>query len=178
MPNNNLVIGLVPQPDAKGTVNTREINISAANAMALGINSPYVMNASGEAIGATTTCSGTILGLKKLNGVSVASVPASTAGYKAIVTTDKDQIFQITVSGIQFTDADNGKAYNFTAETLVANIDGFNGNYSRRQLDGATEAAVGAVMTVSRRTGALRNDPGVDKVEVFATITPAQFVQA
>lgn len=178
MPNANLAIGLVPQPDAKGVINTRVIDISAANTMVLGIHSPYAINTSGEAVGAVTTCSGTIVRLMKDNMVSVSTVPATTDGYKAEVTTDNDQLFNITVAGTQFTDADNGKSYNFTAETLVADPEGLKGVYSKRQLDGSSESASSGIMIVSRRTGALRNDPGVDKVEVYATINPTKFVKA
>lgn len=178
MANNNLVIGLNPQPDAKGTINTRMIPISASNTIPLGINSPYVKNSSGEAIGATTTCSGSLIGFKSPTGVSVASVPAGASGYQGIATIDRDQKFQITMDGTGFVDTDAGKTYSFTTETLVANIDGFRGNYSRRQLDSTTEHASTGVMTVSRRTDALVNDAGVDNVEVWCTITPAAFVQA
>lgn len=183
--NKNPIIGLRPIPDAKGAVNTNLVRtpISASNASVLGINSPIVKTA-GEILAVadysdgTEKVSGSIVGLYTDSGKAVLSVPASTDGYTAEYTTDPDQKFLITVSGTQYTDADAGKMYGLTNETLVASTDGFIGEgFSRRQLDGSTEAASGRNFIVQGRSGALQNDAATDDVEVIVSINPSNFVQ-
>ncbi len=175
MANNNPVIGLRPVPDAKGAVNTRVVPISASNTKALGVNSPISVIA-GQAAGVVTyvdgseQVDGTVVKLMTTSGKAVTTVPASTAGYKAEITTDPDQEFIITMAGTGFTDADAGKTYSLTEETLVANTDGFTGGFSKRQLQSTTEADSGEQFVVLGRSGALNNAAATDNVEVRCRI--------
>jgi hypothetical protein len=184
MANKNPIAGLRPIPDAKGAINTRLIDISASNAMVLGVFSPYTISG-GEALAVATysdgseKVSGSIVRLLTDSGKSVLSVPASTDGYKAEVTIDANQRFIITMSGTGFADSDAGKFYSLTDETLVASTDGFIGDgFSRRQLDTSTESASAGQFAVSQRSGSIQNAASTDDVEVICTIHASNFVQA
>ena len=186
MANKNAKTGLRPIPDAKGTINTNTVRtpISASNPSVLGMFSPIVKTA-GEILAVadysdgTEKVSGSIVGLFTDSGKAVISVPASTDGYVAEHTVDADQKFVITVDGTQYTDADAGKFYGITDETLTASTDGFIGDqFSRRQIDGSTEATSGKNFLVHGRSAALGNTAGLDDVEVVVSINPSNFVQA
>ena len=184
MANKNPQVGLQPLRDAQGSINTREIPVSASNTIVLAVGSAYYASG-GEALGTpaysdgTESVSGTIVALKTDSGKSVLSIPASTDGYKAIVTTDRDQRFKIRVSGTGITDADAGKMYSLTDETQTASPDGFTGRgFSLRELDSTTEAASGEQFIFHGRSGSLENAASTDEMEVIVTINPVNFVQA
>lgn len=184
MANKNPQVGLQPLRDAKGSINTREIPISASNTVVLAVGSPYYVTG-GEARGVVAysdgseSVSGSILAIKTDSGKSVLSIPASTDGYKAIVTTDRDQRFKIRVAGTGIVDADAGKMYSLTNETQTASPDGFTGRgFSLRELDASTEGASGEQFIFHQRSGSLENAPATDEMEVIVSINPVNFVQA
>lgn len=184
--NYNPIAGFRPMPDAKGTINTgdRSYPISSSNGSVLAIGSPVAI--SGGELSAVATysdgsekVSGVVVRLLTDSGKSVLSVPASTDGYRAEITVDAGQRFIVTMDGTGFTDADAGKMYSLTAETLTASPDGFTGEgFSRRQLATSTEASSGEQFIVHGRSAAIRNPAGVDNVEVVCSINPENFVQA
>ena len=150
MANKNPQVGLRPLPDAKGTFITSDpIPVSSSYAIVLAIGSSVFVSA-GELLGTpdytdgTESVSGVVQVLMTDSGKSVLSIPASTDGYKAIITTDAGQRYAIRVSGTGIADADRGKMYSLTNETQTASPDGFTGRgFSLRELDSTTEAADG-----------------------------------
>ena len=187
MANSNPACGLVPLPDAKGAVitSTTRIPISSSNTKALGMYSPVYVT-SGEVRGVVTyvdgteSVSGSVTGLytAATGGKAVGTVPASTGGYYAEITTSPDQRFRIRVSGTGMADADRGKMYSLTEETLTASTDGLVSGFSKRELDSTTEQTSGEQFIFLGRTGSIRNDASTDDMEVVVKINPANFVQA
>lgn len=183
--NENPVDGLRPQLDQNGHLLTREILVSASNTVALGIGSPYYV-ASGKALGLANGAAddadiaGVIVVCKKANGQTVQNIPASTDGYKVEVTYTSNQEYAITFDTGAFSDtgADNGKMYNINDETMVANVNGFDGDaYSKRTLEGSSEAASAKQFVVSRKSGQINNVGGVAGTEVLCTINSANWQQ-
>lgn len=185
MANKNPQIGLRPLPDAKGSINlTDPITISPSNAIVLAKGSAVYLSG-GQLLGTpngqagTESVSGSVEVLMDTNGKRVLSVPASTAGYKAIITRDANQRFAIRVSGTGMADADAGKMYSLTDETQVASTDGLLGRgFSLRELDSATEAASAEQFIFRGRSGSLENAASTDDMEAIVTINPVNFVQA
>lgn len=185
MANKNPQVGLKALPDAKGSINlTEPIPISSSNTIVLAKGSAVYLT-SGELRGTpaytdgTESVSGCVEVLMDDNGKRVLSVPASTDGYKAIITRDATQRFAIRVAGTGIADADRGKMYSLTDETQTASTDGFTGRgFSLRELDSATEAASGEQFIFQGRSGSLENAASTDEMEAIVTINPVNFVQA
>lgn len=185
MANTNPQVGLKALPDAKGGINTSApIPISSSNTIVLAVGSAVYLS-SGELLGTpaysdgTEKVSGVVQVLMTDAGLSVLSIPASTDGYKAIITTDENQRYAIRVSGTGIADADVGKMYSLTDETQTASSDGFRGRgFSLRELDSTTEAASGEQFIFHGRTGSISNDAATDGMEAIVTINPSNFVQA
>lgn len=181
----NPQVGLRPLPDAKGTINTSDpIPISASNTIVLAVGSAVYVSA-GQLLGTpaytdgTESVSGSIVALYTDSGKAVLSVPASTDGYKAIITTDNDQRFAIRVSGTGIAAGDVGKMYSLTNETQTASTDGLQGRgFSLRELDSSTEQASGEQFVVRGLSGSLENAFATDEGEVIVTINSVNFVQA
>lgn len=187
MSNENVIAGLVPIPDNKGLVDTRDfIPVSASNAVALFPGSPYYM-VSGALRGVPTTGSagtdkdlsvaGAVVKLYDSNYRTVQNLLASTAGF-AEVTYAANQQYLCTINGTGFADngSDNGDLFNLAVESATANADGFSGaGRSAVQLASGSEATSDAQMAVSRKTQRVGNVGGVANTEVICTIHPDVF---
>jgi hypothetical protein len=188
MSNENIVGGLIPVPDNKGFVNTRDfVPVGSGNTVDLFVGSPYYM-VSGAARGVPLTdtdatdkdleVAGAIVKLYNSSMVTVQNLPSSTAGY-AEVTFEPNQQYLCTIDDTGFADngSDNGDLYNLKAETNTdANADGFSGSgRSGVKLKGSTEATSDRQMAVSRKTQRVGNVGGVAGTEVFCTIHPDVF---
>lgn len=182
--NYNPIAGFRPIPDAKGAINTVKRPVSASNGTVLALGSPVAISG-GEVSGVATysdgaeKVSGFVVRCLTDSGKSVLSIPATTDGYQVEMTCDPGQKAVVTMDGTGFSDADAGKMYSCTAETLTASTDGFIGRqFSQRQLATSTEASSGEQFIVHGRSAAIRNPAGVDNVEVVCSINPENFVQA
>jgi hypothetical protein len=188
MSNENIVGGLIPIPDNKGFVNTRDfVPVSASNTVDLFMGSPYVM-ASGALTGVALTdtdatdkdleIAGAVVKLYNSNMVTVLNLPASTAGY-AEVTYEPNQQYLCTMDSTHFADngSDNGDLYNLKPETNTdANADGFSGAArSGVKIKSSTEATSDRQLAVSRKTQRIGNVGGVAGTEVICTIHPDVF---
>ena len=185
MANKNPQVGLRALPDAKGTINTSDpIPVSSSNTIVLAVGSAVYLSG-GELLGTpaytdgTEKVSGVVQVLMTDSGKSVLSIPASTDGYKAIITRDGNQRYAVRVSGTGIADADRGKMYSLTNETQTASTDGFQGRgFSLRELDSSTEQTSGEQFIFHGRSGSLENAAATDDMEAIVTINPANFVQA
>lgn len=185
MSNENPVIGLRPVTDQNGHLLTRSIKVSASNSVALGIGSPYYVSG-GKALGlgdsaqSTDDIAGVIVLCKKVDGPTVQNIPATTDGYEVEVTYDAKQEYAICMDDDGFADdgSDNGKMYDINDETMTANSNGFDGDaFSKRTLDGSSEATSAKQFVVSRKTGQIRNVGGKAGTEVVCTINSANWQQ-
>lgn len=149
MSNENVKMGLDPQPDNKGFIEVRPlIPISAAvnTVNALFKGSPYKITSGtvqAAVAGNAELIAGSIVKLYNSNKKEVLNLPASTAGY-ADVTYQPGQRYQITVESTTFADngSNNGAMYNITDEGGTANADGFSGSgNSTIQITGAAAAS-------------------------------------
>jgi len=84
------------------------------------------------------------------------------------------------VSGTGIADADRGKMYSLTDETITADTtkDGCISKFSKRELDSTTEQTSGEQFIFLGRSGSLRNDAATDDMEAIVKINPVNFVQA
>lgn len=185
MSNENPKFGLRPVLDQNGHALTREILVSASNAVALGIGSPYYVSG-GKALGIANAAAddadiaGVVVVCKKANGQTVQNIPASTDGYKVEVTYTSGQEYAICMDDGSFADdgSNNGKYYNINDETMTANTNGFDGDaFSKRTLEGVSEATSAKQFVVSRKSGQMNNVGGVAGTEVICTINSANWQQ-
>src|SRR5690606_16255565 len=153
--------------DAKGPPNTRRVEVSSSNAVALFPGSLYVMSGGklvsvANSAGNATEVAGAVISLYNTDGCSVQNLPAGTAGW-AEVTFEANQEYVVTVDDDAVADngSDNGTMFNVTDETGVANANGTDGTpYSTRKLDGSTGNADTRMFIASRKTGTPGNMGG------------------
>lgn len=175
-------MGMRPQADAKGQVNCRKIEVDASNTVPLGMGSPYYVVAGKlrglpAAHASNASIAGSIVRLMTDANKSVGSVAASTDGYWAEVTFERNQEYLFVMDDASFAadGSDNGKYYDLTDETMVAPTDEFSAGFSLRQLEGASEATSGKQIVVSGKSGLPNNVGGVANTEVRGIINPANW---
>lgn len=188
MSNENIVGGLIPIPDNKGFVNTRDfITVDSGNTVDLFVGSPYYIVA-GKLRGVPLTdtdatdkdleVAGAVVKLYNSSGIGVLNLPSSTAGI-AEVTFEANQQYLCTMDSTHFADdgSDNGDLYNLKVEANTdANADGFSGSgRSGVKLKSSTEATSDRQIVVSRKTQRIGNVGGVAGTEVVCTIHPDVF---
>lgn len=187
MANENVIAGLVPVPDNKGQVDTRDfIPVDSDNTVDLFTGSPYYMTGgklrgvpltNTDATDKDLSVAGAVVKLYDSNYKTVPNLDASTAGY-AEVTYQANQQYICTMDSTHFADdgSDNGDLYNLKQETNSANTNGFDGpSRSGVQLKSSTEATSDRQMAVSRKTQRVGNVGGTAGTEVYCTIHPDVF---
>lgn len=177
MANQQVRMGLVP-------VNLRPQDVvtlakSTSSTYSLFINSPVYVSA-GQVLASTTTgdCTGTVIALYDSNGAPASCLPAASAG-TVTLSFRANQQYKVTVSGTQLAanNADIGKTYDMTAEAGTdVSTTTLGSTYSTRQIDGATEHASNGFLTAGKIVPVANNDGGVTGVEIFCTITAANYV--
>lgn len=179
----NMIAGLVPVPNNKGLVNTRDfVPISTSNSVALFIGGTYKMSSGllvGAGAGNAEGLSGCIVALYNTSGAAVLNLPISTGGF-AEVTYEEGQEYEITVDSTAFaaSGADNGKMYNFIAETGTANANGYDGDArSKIQLSGTSENADTRQFVASKIVRIAGNVGGVANTVVSGKINSVNWLQ-
>lgn len=183
MSNENVKMGLDPQPNNKGVVETRPkvpISASVNTVNDLFVGGPYKIT-SGTVIagvaGNAELLAGVIVKLYDANEKEVKNLPKSTAGF-ADVTFQENQRYITTISGTEFANdgSNNGAMYNITDEAATASANGLDGDsYSKIQLDGSTEATSTRQIIASFKVLKDGNLGGVTGTAVECVINPVNF---
>lgn len=178
-------MGLRPQGDAKGLVNTKAFDVDVANTVPLGKGSPVYLVAGkvrglANAYSSAGLIAGSVVRICTTANKSVGGCPAATAGYRVEIAYERDQRYEITVDNTAFAEdgSDVGKMYDLSDETLTVVADEMTvGGFSTRQLKGASEAASAKQIIAGTKTGLINNVGGLANTEIFCTINPANHQQ-
>lgn len=175
-------MGLDPQPDNKGFIETRPfvpISASVNTVNDLFKGSPYLITSGtvqAAVAGNGNLIAGSVVKLYNSNKKEVLNLPASTAGY-ADVTYQASQRYQITVESTTFAEngSNNGQMYNITDEGGTSNADGLSGTgNSTIQITG-TAAATTRQIIASYKVPKPGNLGGVAGTLVECIINPVNF---
>lgn len=185
MANANVIQGLVPCADNKGSNNIRpmipvsasvntETDLFPGSAYYLDTGTVCAVPHAGDETDDTALIAGAVVKLYNSSKREVQNLPSDTDGY-ADVTYQEDQEYLITINDGNFSSpADNGMFYNLTAETREdADTNGFDGSASSGlQLDGNSEAAAAKQFIVCRMEPTVGNVDASSGTLVRARINP------
>lgn len=183
MANTYVVRGLEPYGDLKtlpeeftvDTSNTEALFVGSAFYLVNGVARALPEDGSTGAIASDQAIKGRVMCIRNSAGKPVQNLPAATAGFIE-GTTDRDQLYQITVDDTGYADADAGDMYDLLLETGTANANGLDGDgASKQQLDGSSKAADAHFTVLGRVRGMESNDASTIGTVVYGKISASNY---